>query len=358
MDTITHGLLGATIAQLGFRQRIGRDATWVAAAAVVVPDLDVLVEPLLTLLGVELSPVWHVLFHRSYSHSLLVAPMLSLLIAFPWWRWRLRRERAGTARFPLLYGTVLAAVISQPLLDLCTSYGTPVLIPLSDHRFALDAVSVVDIIYTPLLVLTLAGCWLVRRTRAETVAARRSLAVAWIGFLLSTGYLAAGRLIHDSVVDRARAQLATNTRRLIRVEAYPVIGSNFLWRVVAERQDSWVAMKVHLLADADQPFQAVEVPKQHSPWIARARRLPEARTFDWFTMGMTRATYSRRQGRHVVDLHDLRYPRRLLGLDGEWALRVVLDGRGRVAELEWVRYHFKKGYWRLAQSIWRQIWNP
>jgi inner membrane protein len=356
MDTITQGLLGATIAQLGFRQRVGRDATWVAAAAAVVPDLDVLVEPLLTLLGVELSPVSHVLFHRSYSHSLLVAPMLALLIALLWWR--LRRTRAGPVRFTLLYGTVLAAVISQPLLDMCTSYGTPVLLPLSDRRLALDAVAVVDIVYTPLLVVSLVGCWLVRRTRKEAASGRRSLVVAWVGFTLSTGYLAAGRLIHDSVVDRARAQLAGKKGELARVEAYPVIGSIVLWRVVAESRDSWIAMRAHQLADADQPFQAAEVSKQHSPWIERARRIPAARTFDWFTMGMTRATYSRRQGRHVVELHDLRYPRRIIGFQGEWGLRVVLDDEGRVVDLDWIRHHHEEGYWRLTQSVWHEIWNP
>jgi hypothetical protein len=128
--------------------------------------------------------------------------------------------------------------------------------------------------------------------------------------------------------------------------------------VVAESPDSWVAMRVHLLADPDQPFQAAEVPKQHSPWIARARRISAARTFDWFTMGMTRPTYSRQQGQHVVELHDLRYARRLTGAQGEWALRVVLDERGRVTDLDWVRHHNKEGYWRLAQGVWHEIWNP
>ena len=44
MDTITQGLLGAVTAQLGFRQRIGRETTWVAAAAGIMPDLDILID--------------------------------------------------------------------------------------------------------------------------------------------------------------------------------------------------------------------------------------------------------------------------------------------------------------------------
>jgi inner membrane protein len=359
MDTITHGLLGAAVAQLGLRQRIGRDATWVAAAAAVVPDLDVLVEPLLTLSGVEVSPVSHVLFHRSYSHSLLLAPPLALVIALLWWRSRRARSAASTAAppsFVLLYGTVLLAVLSQPLLDLCTSYGTPLLLPLSDRRFALDAVAVVDIIYTPLLILTLAGCWLARRRQTEADAGRRSLVVAWVGLLIGGGYLAAGRLAHGTVIDRARAQLAGH--ELARVEAYPIVGTIFLWRVVAESQDRWIAMRVHLWADPKRPFKAEEVPKQRSPWIARARRLPEARTFDWFAMGMTRATTSRQQGQHLVEIHDMRYPRRIAGVRGEWALRVALDDRGRVTDLDWIRHHYSKGYWWLAKSIWHEIWNP
>lgn len=111
MDPITQGLLGAATAQLGFRQRIGRDATWVAAAAAIVPDLDVFVAPLLSLTGMEMDAMVQVRIHRGLSHSLLFAPILSLPIAALWWRLRrsvARRNADGVERppppgFPLLF---------------------------------------------------------------------------------------------------------------------------------------------------------------------------------------------------------------------------------------------------------------
>ena len=44
MDPLTQGLLGAATAQFGFRQKIGRDATWMAFLAAMAPDLDILVQ--------------------------------------------------------------------------------------------------------------------------------------------------------------------------------------------------------------------------------------------------------------------------------------------------------------------------
>ena len=64
MDTITQGLLGAVTAQLGFRQRIGRDATWVAAAAAVVPDLDIFIVPLMSMTGMEVDSLAQLRYHR------------------------------------------------------------------------------------------------------------------------------------------------------------------------------------------------------------------------------------------------------------------------------------------------------
>ena len=53
MDTITQGLLGAATAQLGFRRKLGRGATWAAALTAMLPDLDIFAAPLMRAVGVE-----------------------------------------------------------------------------------------------------------------------------------------------------------------------------------------------------------------------------------------------------------------------------------------------------------------
>jgi inner membrane protein len=85
MDDLTHALLGAVTAQLGFRSRLGRSAPWVAAAAAMLPDVDVSFPRLLTLMGEHLQPLDSLRYHRGITHSLLVVPVLALLVAGAWW---------------------------------------------------------------------------------------------------------------------------------------------------------------------------------------------------------------------------------------------------------------------------------
>ncbi len=398
MDPITQGLLGAATAQLGFRQRIGRDATWVAAAAAIVPDLDVFVTPLLSLTGMEMDGMARLRVHRGLSHSLLMAPLLSLLIAALWWRLRRRAEkpeaeelqRPPPADFPLLYLCVFVAVFTHPLLDWCTSYGTQLLAPLRDVRYAIDAAPMVDVIYTPLLVLTLLVCYAVR-TAARVRAARATLraqkarrgsdpaaaavagapkslapkptnrltlVIGWSGFLLSVAYLAAGRVLHDRAVEKAAPLVGRE--EVFRADAYPAMGSIFLWRAVIETDTAWHAVRVHQLskAPANQWKHTRAAKIGPNEWIDRARELPEYRTYDWFAGHRLRCEYERVNGLHVVRFHDMRYSRTSDGLESLWPLVVEFSADGKVL---FVGRQMERHATRLgehAAAAWQDLWDP
>ena len=172
MDTITHALLGAVTAQLGFRHKIGRDATWLATLAAVTPDLDIFIGPILSLTGAENGQMGHAPYHRGLTHSLLMTPVIALVIAAAWWWFRRRtadqdvhpaggdmvthpevarqvqvRPPPRATPFLLLYACVFIAALTHPLLDFCTSYGTQLFAPLTNTRYAWDALPIVDIIY-------------------------------------------------------------------------------------------------------------------------------------------------------------------------------------------------------------------
>ena len=376
MDTITQGLLGAATAQLGFRQRIGRDATWVAAAAAVVPDLDIFIAPLLSLTGIEAGDLAQQRFHRGLTHSLLFAPVLSLPIALLWRR--LRRKALAVGRGPgrahgpplrLLYACVLLAVFTHPLLDWCTSYGTRLLEPLTDARYAIDAAPIIDLIYTPLLVLTLLGCWLARKVarrrggaeadvpaRADP-APRATLAIGWVGFAISVGYLAAGRLLHDRAIDRAAGLVAAE--RGVRANAYPALGSIFLWRVVFETDAAWHAVRVHQFSGAPpEAWRHTRVAKAApNRWIEKAQALEEYRTYRWFAGGRVRAEYERMDGLHVVGFHDMRYSGSSDGVESLWPLVVQFHDDGRVLLAE--RRHPRRArFGQYAAALWHDLWDP
>ena len=72
MDPLTHLAMGAAIANVGFRDRLGRSALWVGAGIAACADLDLFLPRLLSALGkpVEFG-LWTL--HRGPTHSLLWA---------------------------------------------------------------------------------------------------------------------------------------------------------------------------------------------------------------------------------------------------------------------------------------------
>ncbi len=375
MDSITQGLLGATTAQLGFRQRIGRDATWVAAVAGIVPDLDIFITPLLSLSGVEVDPQMRLQVHRGLSHSLLFAPLLALPVAALWW-WLRRRvfrgransetngdrlpptdhtKRTGPARFWLLYLCVFVAVVTHPLLDWCTSYGTQLLMPLTNVRYTIDAAPIIDLFYTAGLIVTLLVCWATRKFRGP--GRRATLVIGWVGFLATTGYLATGRVMHDWAIRKAVA--IAGEGKVLAADAYPMIGTIFLWRTVVETEDEWIVTRIHhFRSDPPAPEHQQRAPRQDNIWIRRARHYEGGRIFNWFANGRIRAEYTNVDGLHVVTLHDMRYGESPQAIESLWPARVTFDRQGNVVSFGRMRRGPRGDFRKFAGRVWYDMWNP
>jgi inner membrane protein len=78
MDTITQMLFGATVAQVGFRRRLGRRAIAAGALVALVPDLDIAA-------GWIGGPFVNWVHHRGLTHSILFGPVAGIL--FGWLIW-------------------------------------------------------------------------------------------------------------------------------------------------------------------------------------------------------------------------------------------------------------------------------
>jgi inner membrane protein len=172
MDTITQAALGATIGLVGWREH-GRRAAAFGALCGLMPDFDIF-------LGI--GDDWKgLLTHRAWTHSLVVLPVLAVPIG--WAAWAALGKRGKPATWIHL---AFWALITHPLLDVHTTYGTQLLAPLSDHRFAIDAVAILDPIYTiPLIAALFYG---LRKT--ADVARTKKLAAA--ALLWGVAYLGLG----------------------------------------------------------------------------------------------------------------------------------------------------------------------
>ncbi|HEY0825570.1 MAG TPA: metal-dependent hydrolase, partial [Ramlibacter sp.] len=170
MDSISQIALGAAVgmATMGRRTALWKAALWGGIAGTL-PDLDVVID--------HGDALRNMTMHRGASHSLfwltLASPLVAALPA------ALHRERHLFRRWWL---AIWLALVTHPLLDAMTVYGTRLLLPFSDHPFAVGSVFIIDPLYTVPLLIGL----VVALARRE---GRGLRANAW-GLALSTAYLA------------------------------------------------------------------------------------------------------------------------------------------------------------------------
>ena len=155
MDTITHGIAGALISKAAFG---GRDlfppaamgkrrlATWALMLGSIFPDSDVLRD------FFSRDQLLMITWHRSITHSLLLLPVWSVLLAAlagavaRWRKWE-------APSFTALTGLFAVGILSHILLDLVTTFGTMIWSPLDWSRPAWDILFIVDFSFTAILLL-------------------------------------------------------------------------------------------------------------------------------------------------------------------------------------------------------------
>jgi inner membrane protein len=216
MDSLSQIALGAAVgvAVMGRRTALWKSAAWGAVAGTL-PDLDVFID--------HGDAIANMVLHRAETHSLFWLTLFSLpfaaLVA------RLHGEWALWRRWWL---AIWLALVTHPLLDAMTVYGTQLALPFSNHPFGVGSVFIIDPLYTlPLLVgtgITLATT----RLRANT-----------LGLVLSTAYLAWGFGAQQHVERVARNALTRQGIAAERVLVTPSAFNTIAWRVVVMQREHY-----------------------------------------------------------------------------------------------------------------------
>jgi inner membrane protein len=289
MDPVTHLLVGAVVGQAVAGRRLGfaQAACWGAIAAEL-PDMDVLVSFVATD-----DPIDMLVRHRGVTHSLWFPPVVGLLSGLLVSRFALAPRASPWAWITLF----TAALLSHPLLDACTHYGTQLLAPFSAERFALPALPIIEPTYTGIFALGLiAAAWLVRRGRPQ-----RAVLACVLTLVASTGYLLYGLKLNADAVVWARKDLVKHSAELAVVYAFPTLLQLPYRRVVARTAgEDWVGF-----VSMAHPCPIAWQHRVHDE-TAEVEMLRDSyggRIFEWFASGLT-AAYSDEQR---VFLSDLRY---------------------------------------------------
>ena len=233
------------------------------AVAGAMPDLDVL----WSLSGDAFDQMR---MHRGITHSLFFAPVVGPLLGYL--AWKLER-RGGTDRLRAWVLALTLALLSHPLLDLTTPYGTQLLLPFSDARFAIWAMSIIDPVYTVVLLAGVVVAW--RRPRWGAASATAlGVSVAYLGY---AWYL------NEAAEDTARAQLRAEGMQHAEVAAFPTFLQVHYRRIVARTDGEVLTGFVSMWRPC--PIAWSAAPRLADDSVAAWRDSREGRIFEWFAMG-------------------------------------------------------------------------
>lgn len=142
MDSLSHIVLGAAIGEAVLGKKVGKKAMLWGALGASLPDADVFFTSCY-------HPVDALFVHRGITHSFLFAFLVPPLLGwiFSKFNWK---GQATFKEWTILY---YITVLSHPLLDSCTMYGTGVLEPFSNYRAQFTCLFIIEPLYTlPLLI--------------------------------------------------------------------------------------------------------------------------------------------------------------------------------------------------------------
>jgi inner membrane protein len=340
MDSLTQIVLGgavaAAIAPAGHR----RAALLAGAALGTLPDLDAL------WLGFSAAdPVAVMTEHRSFSHSLLVLPWVATLV---WWLFK-RFGNGRVAQSPLRwFWAMQLALVTHPLLDAMTVYGTQLWWPLRPSPVMGSNIFIIDPLYTVWLLL---GCVLAWFGRSRPWAGK-ALAVALV---VSSGYLGWSLLAKAQVDRAAQRSLAAMGLGDAPRFSVPMPFNTLLWRVVAMTPSGYVVADRSLVADkGEMHFEGFASNVQA---LRQAADIPAVQRLEWFNRGFMRAQVV--DGRLV--LSDLR-----MGLEPDYTFNFAVaaerEGRWQGIVPEQVRGDYSSPEARADISrrlglMWDRIWH-
>ena len=282
MDSLSQIALGAAVSVAAFHKPIRNKQMklWQAAAAGAVfgtlPDLDVLIS--------HGDPISDMTLHRTESHSLFYLTLVSPLFA-----WALVKILRSPALFKQSLLAIWLVLLTHPLLDTLTIYGTQLALPFSDYPFGTGSVFVIDPLYTlPLLIGT--GIALFNKKLSWNSA----------GLALSSAYLLFGLAAQQFAYAEVKQQLALSGQHADKILVTATPFNTLLWRAVVIKDGEYLEGYYSLL-DGSTPMQWRSFTRDQA-LIEQWQDNPAVARLAWFSHGF----YQLEQKDNQLLLTDLR----------------------------------------------------
>ncbi|BBT40122.1 metal-dependent hydrolase [Pseudomonas putida] len=301
MDSLTQAVLGAALQGAVLGRIQGRRSLLYGAALGTLPDLDVLIR--------YANPVSQMTYHRGFSHSLFVLTALAAALAWLVSAVARRRWPDKGYRLPRVFLAFWLVLVTHPILDAFTVYGTQLFWPLHLTPQSWAAVFIIDPVYTlPLLGAVLYAAFKGMSGKAVTV-----LGVA---LAFSTAYLGYGLAGRMAAEQRFALALDEQGIAVTHVRAVPIAFNSLVWRVLAKTPDGQYYEGISSAFDQEPPEMQRQSLNLEAAQVLRGMPLHER--LRWFTDDWLR--YDRVGNALVVT--DLR-----MGIPGNYTFRFQMASR-------------------------------
>lgn len=228
MDSFTQIVLGAACGEAVLGKKIGNKALLFGAIGGTIPDLDVFIGGLL-----YNNEIQAMVFHRGFMHSIFFSILGTFV--FGWLFFKIyntgKRKRSTSLRdWQKLF---FWSLLTHPILDCFTPYGTELFNPFSNYRVAFNNIAVVDPLYTTPFFICLIVLMFYERNKPK----RRFWLKLGIG--LSSAYMLftlGNKIYINSIFENSFEESEIKVKRF---RAQPTIFNTILWYGVAETNDKF-----------------------------------------------------------------------------------------------------------------------
>lgn len=234
MDSVSQLVLGSAVGYSALGTKIGRKALIVGAVLGTLPDLDVFIN-----FG---GAVENFVYHRGFSHSLLihalVSPLFAWLVCRMAWAQKASFRRWTTAIF-LVFST-------HAILDSMTVYGTQLLWPISTYPFSFSNLFIIDPLYTlPLLVSVMIVSFI-----KDT--SKRGQLINGFLLCLSSLYACWGLAVKSYIDEQIMHRIDSEGIEILAYESTPSPFNTLLWRGVATTLDGHYEIYASVFDEVDE----------------------------------------------------------------------------------------------------------
>lgn len=250
MESLTQIILGAACGEIAMGKKIGNKAMLFGAIGGTIPDLDVFIGHIFYGNSIEIMT-----FHRGFMHSLIFPFIASFLLGWLVFKLYNSRRRIGSTTLKDWNWLFFLSIITHPILDCFTPYGTQLFSPFSEYRVAFNTISVADPAYTlPFLFCMIFALFLKRNNPKR---------IKWVktGILISSLYLlfTVVNKFHINTVFKSSFEKAEIPYQRFRTQ--PTILNNVLWYGIAETATDYKLAFYSLFDESNFADTFITVPK-------------------------------------------------------------------------------------------------